>query len=288
MANFRQYDKKISGLRSMQRVTKTMKMVAATKLQRAQQAQKTAGVYNAQLGRLVERLAAAAPASHPLLTTRSPARNALLLVITSDKGLCGGFNNRLIRGVEQWLADHRESFHRVRVSFCGKRGYEALRRQVEVRSFYDEVAAKPGFADASAIGAELRKVFLAGRYDEVYLAYNQFKSALTQIPTIDRLLPLVPARAPAAAHAMVADYLFEPTGPELLGLLLEKTVNFRVFHALLENAAGEHGARMTAMDSATNNIETLTDRYTLLKNQARQAAITTELVEIISGAEALK
>ena len=288
MQNFREYNKKLASLRNMQRVTSTMKMVSATKLRRAQEAQKHATAYTAELSRMVERLAQATQISHPLLTARSPVRNALLVVITSDRGLCGGFNNRLQREVSHWLDTNRDVFRRVRVSFCGRRGHEFFKDKVEVRSVYEGVVARPDFASASGIGAELRKLFLAARYDEVYLAYNRFKSAMVQVPVVERLLPLANERKPVAESGPLAFYLFEPVEAELLGLLLEKTVNFRVFFALLENAAGEHGARMTAMDNATNNIEDLTEHYTLLRNQARQASITTELVEIISGAEALK
>jgi F-type H+-transporting ATPase subunit gamma len=286
MQNFREYGTKLASLRNMQRVTNTMKMVSAAKLKRAREAQRHASAYTAHLSRLAERLAQSVEATHPLLTARTPVRNALVVLFTSDRGLCGSFNTRLQREVSQWLGEHRNTFRHIRVSFCGKKGYEFFRDEVEVRTVYEGIVTKPGFAAASRIGAEMMKVFLAGRYDEVYLAYNRFSSAMAQTPTIERLLPLSPERPPETGP--LALYLFEPAGAELLGLLLEKTVNFRVFFALLENAAGEHGARMTAMDNATNNIEDLTEHYTLLMNQARQASITEELVEIIAGAEALK
>jgi F-type H+-transporting ATPase subunit gamma len=289
MANFREYNRKIVGLRNMQRVTRTMKMVAATKLRRAQDARKKAADYTAHLGKLISRLAGVIDASaYPLMCLRAPVRRVLLLVVTSDKGLCGGFNHRLTRYVEEWIEENKGRYRRIRASFCGRRGYDFFKDKVEVRQFYETAVAHLDFVTASAIGNEMKRVFLSGRYDEVYLAYNEFKSPLSQKPVVDKLLPLAAERIRGEKAGPPGQYLFEPEEPELIGLLLAKVVVFRVYHALLESAAGEHGARMTAMDNATTNIDKLIERYTLLRNQARQASITKELIEVISGAEALK
>ena len=289
MANHRKYNAKLTSLRNMQRVTKTMKMVAATRLNHAQEARRKATAYMAKLDKLVTHLATTGvEASHPLMQPRAVPRSALVLLITSDRGLCGGFNHRLNKHVAEWLDRKRPDYRRIRMSFCGKDGYLCFKDHVEVRNYFEGSTSAPSFADALVIGAQLVRAFLAGRYDQIYLAYNVFRSPLSQDPTMELLLPLGRERMGTRAPRAETAYLFEPAGSEMLGFLLQKTVNFRIFNALLENAAGEHGARMTAMDRATTNIDTLCETYTLLRNQARQSAITTELVEIISGAEALK
>ena len=289
MANYRKYNAKLTSLRNMQRVTKTMKMVAATRLNHAQEARRKAAAYMARLEKLVAHLTTTGmEISHPLMQPRAVPRSALVLLITSDRGLCGGFNHRLNKHVAEWLEQKRPQYRRIRMSFCGKDGYHFFKNQVEVRNYYEGVSADPSFANALMIGTELVRAFITGRYDQVYLAFNIFRSPLSQTPTVEPLLPL--GREHIEDHKPVGHttYLFEPAGSEMLGFLLQKTVNFRIFNALLENAVGEHGARMTAMDRATTNIDTLCEKYTLLRNQARQSSITTELVEIISGAEALK
>ena len=289
MANYRKYNAKLTSLRNMQRVTKTMKMVAATRLNHAQEARRKAKTYMTKLDKLVENLATTGvEVSHPLMRSRPVPRSVLVLLITSDRGLCGGFNHHLNKYVARWLDQKRPGYRRIRMSFCGKDGYHFFKDQVEVRDYFEGITADPSFTGALTIGAQLVRAFLAARYDQIYLAYNTFRSPLLQEPKLELLLPMgrghVETRAPSAQTA----YLFEPAGSEMLGLLLQKTVYFRIFNALLENAAGEHGARMTAMDRATTNIDSLCETYTMLRNQARQSAITTELVEIISGAEALK
>ena len=289
MANYRKYNSKLTSLRNMQRVTKTMKMVAATRLNHAQENRRKAMAYMAKLDKLVLHLATTGvEASHPLMRPRAVPRSALVLLITSDRGLCGGFNHHLNKYVAEWLDQKRPGYRRIRMSFCGKDGYHFFKGQVEVRNYFEGVAADPSFAGALTIGTQLVRAFLAGRYDQIFLAYNAFRSPLLQEPKMELLLPMGREQVENRKPSAQTPYLFEPTGSEMLGLLLQKTVNFRIFNALLENAAGEHGARMTAMDRATTNIDSLCETYTMLRNQARQSAITTELVEIISGAEALK
>ncbi len=289
MSSFREFNRKVRSLRGTQRVTQTMKLVASTKLRRAQEAQKKASAYAAKLNKLVARLARAAEASaHPLLAPRPNPRNALLILITSDRGLCGGFNNNIIKAARHWLADNARKYRRIRVSFFGRRGWAALKDDVEMRSYYEDLAAKPKFVDAVAIGHELCNAYLARKYDEIFLAYNVFNSPISQDPKIIRLLPTCATDAKADREMANTTYLIEPAGNQMIGLLLTKTVIFNLFYALLQNAAGENGARMTAMDNATSNIDKLCEHFSLLRNRIRQAGITTELTEIVSGAEALK
>ena len=265
-----------------------MKMVSATKFHRAVEAQRKARAYAEQMQALFGRIASAAGlAAHPLMTPRAKPRHALLLVFTSDKGLCGGFNNRLVKEVSLWLADHKQHYERIDLSFCGRRGFNYFRTRARMRRHYEGITHRPQFENAVAVGKELCEIFLDGRYDEVFLAFNLFKSALTQTPLVRRLLPLQPDQLPKKADGPSPAYLFEPKGPDLLAWMLPRMVAYSVFEALIENAAGEHGARMTAMDNATSNADKVISHTTLLRNRARQASITKELIEIISGAEAL-
>ena len=268
-------------------MTRTMKMVSATKLRRAQEAQRRALDYGNRVDGIIGLLSRPdRRATHPLLETRPRVRRILVLLASSDRGLCGSFNHQVIRKTAAWVADRESRAVRVEFSFCGRRGFLALRDHVRARRTYEGATAKPAFAQARAISAELREAFLSGRYDEVHLAFNSFQGPMKQAPVVERLLPLR-AEFPRARAAASVGFLFEPPAPELLAWLVPKIVDFRIYRALLDSAAGEHGARMTAMDSATTNAEKMINTLTRLRNRARQAAITRELIEVVSGAEAL-
>jgi F-type H+-transporting ATPase subunit gamma len=287
MPSIKEYDVKLKSLKNTQKMTKTMKMVSASKLRRAQDAQRNAMDYAARVEELIARLAASVEsAAHPLLEQRT-AKRALILLYTSDRGLCAGFNNNLIKFTQRWLADNADTYpDGVDVSFCGRRGFSHFKRRVNVKTVYEESTAVPDFLTAREIGREIRKDFEEGVYDEVFLAYNIFKSALSQEPALNKLLP-VEANVLEGGEKVNADYIFEPAQEEMLKSVLPRAVYFKIYNAFLENSAGEHGARMTAMDNATNNAQDLIKTYTLRRNRARQAAITTELTEIVAGAEAL-
>lgn len=287
MPSIKDYNVKLASLKNTRKITKTMKMVSASKLRRAQIAQRSAHIYSLRLNELIARLAVSVDsAAHPLLNQRTPVKNVLLLAFSSDRGLCGGFNNNLCKFVNTWVRENQGKYGSIDLSFCGKRGHTFFSRRVSVKKHYGGVTVTPDFLVASQIGEELSEMFVNGEYDEVYLAYNEFKSALSQNPTIHKLLP-IEASELAGGQAISSDYIFEPAQPELLATLLPRSTFFKIYYTLLENSAGEHGARMTAMDNATNNANDLIDQYTLLRNRARQASITTELTEIVAGAEAL-
>lgn len=285
----REFNQKLSSLGNTMKMTKTMKMVSASKLRKAQDAQRNSQAYAQRVNDLIARLASALDASdHPLLTPREGKKKAQVVIFTSDKGLCGAFNNHMIRHVSNWLAEHEDEFEELRLSFCGRRGFAYFNKRRAVHEHYEDVTTTPAFADAAHIAHELMEGFENETFDEVYLAYNIFHSPLSQTPTVQKLLPIEAAEfATKPIEAEAVDYIFEPPREELLEELIPKTVKFKIYYALLENAAGEHGARMTAMDNATTNCDKMIDHYTLMRNRARQAAITTELIEIISGAEAL-
>jgi F-type H+-transporting ATPase subunit gamma len=288
MPSIKEYNTKLHSLRNTSKMTRTMKMVSASKLRRAQQAQRQSSLYAARLNAFIARLAASADGrQHPLLQPRDVERKPLLLIYTSDRGLCGGFNNNLIRMAARWMADRAHRFPHVGLSFCGRRGYNYFRRRGLVEDYFEHVTAAPDFDDAVRIGERLSALFTSGAYDSVYLVYNRFRSALSQTPVIEQVLPFQSTEFLEGGEQIPSDYIFEPSQQALLDRLLPRTLYFKLYFALLENAAGEHGARMTAMDNATNNAGTMIETYTLLRNRARQAAITTELIEIVAGAEAL-
>lgn len=288
MQALKEYTHRIKSLKNTRKITKTMKMVAATRLRHAQQAQQGARLYSTRLSELMSRfLAAGDDIGDPLLTPRVKSKRALVLMFSSDRGLCGSFNNQIAKSVISWIHERSGQFERVDVSFCGRRGYNALKNRVKVRRNYEGVTNKPSYADACRISAELKELFLTEHYDEVYLAYNQHQSPLVQKPIVEKLLPFEPPVG-GDGPGPEAPYIYEPGEKKLLSLLLPKMLDFLVFHALLENAAGEQGARMTAMDNATNNAGDMISWLTLLRNRARQAAITKDISEIVSGVEAMK
>jgi F-type H+-transporting ATPase subunit gamma len=266
-----------------------MKMVAASKLNKAMDAQRKALLFNEKLREMIGRLAATVDErSHPLLRTVEQPRNVLVLMFTSDKGLCAGFNNNLIRYGRRWLQAPERAGINLEMSFCGRRGWVALRNKIKVRHHYEGVTARPQYTDAVRIANDLCSAFIAGEVDEVVMAYNKFVNPLTQRPHFERLLPIGADVLGDSKEKLSSEMILEPPENEILRRLVPKVVEFEIYFALLENAAGENGARMTAMDNATNNASSLIDLYTLMRNRARQASITKELIEIVSGAEALK
>lgn len=289
MIGIREFNKKITSLKNTKKMTKTMKMVSASKFKRAYKAQSGALAYANELKKLMDRLAATQNMiAHPLFERPKNIQNALVLLITSDKGLCGGFNNNLIRYIRTWSNENKDKYKFIDFSFCGRRGFMTLRRQVSANKNYEGVSYKPSFSNAVMIADDLVKDFLDRKYDEIYIAYNHFKNPLSQVPIIEKLIPFdAQMFRRESVKGVLTDYIFEPQSSKLFEFLVPKYLHFKIFFTLLENAAGEHGSRMTAMDKATENTSQLIDQYVMSRNRARQAAITTELIEIVSGAEAL-
>ena len=288
MIGIKEYNKKITSLKNTRKMTKTMKMVSASKFKRAHKAQANALDYARKLQELMSRLSSSrGQQNHPLIKSKKLVNKVLVVVFTSDKGLCGGFNNNLIRQLRVWLHENQYKYHQITLSFCGRRGYIAFRKSQNIQKYYEHITLKPNFADALKVAQDLSTAYTKGEFDEMYLAYSRFNAPLSQTPVIEKILPLDPAALVKEAKPQNANYEYEPEQGELMDFLIPKFLNFKIYFTLLENAAGEHGARMSAMDKASQNTSDLIDRYTLLRNRARQAAITTELIEIISGAEAL-
>lgn len=289
MIGIKEFNKKITSLKNTGKMTKTMKMVAASKFKRAYKAQMNAKDYAQKLAELMKRLSGSGPVDHPLLQTKKAVTKCLIVLFTSDKGLCGAFNNNLIRKTRYWISENSHKYTVIAMDFCGRRGYVSFRRTAKVNKYYQNITLKPAFEDALELANDITDSFIKEEYEEIYIAYNRFDGALSHTPVIEKILPLdASVLRGNDAKLQNAYYAYEPKENEIFSFLVPKFLNFRIFFTLLENAAGEHGARMAAMDKASQNTDDLIDRYTLLRNRARQAAITTELIEIISGAEALK
>ncbi len=285
MASLKSIRKRIGSVKSTQQITKAMKMVAAAKLRRAQEAATEARPYAEKLGALLQTVAArVGPESHPLLAQREPEGHIDLVVVTSDRGLCGGYNANLLRRAEVFLAQHASA--QVRLTLVGRKGHDFYRRRpVDIQEHHINLAAGPDHDLAVRIALRVARDFAAGETDAVYLLYSRFQSALSQVPTVERLLPVT---TPDGEQPGMAEYIYEPDAATLLDRLLVQYITTLVHRAFLEAVASEHAARMTAMDSATSNASDMIDRLTLAMNRARQAAITKELMEIVSGAESLK
>ncbi len=283
MPNLKDLRKRIGSVRSTQQITKAMKMIAAARLRRAQEAAEHARPYAAKLTEMFTAVVAGlSEEAHPLLARREERRIDLVL-LTSDRGLCGGFNANLVRQAETFLREHQD--REVQLMLVGRKGLDYYRRR-RITSLVERTGVVPtGVGEISRELAERVTARFAGdQTDAVYLLYSRFQSAIAQIPTVVRLLPV----DTPPEDASPVEYIFEPPRPELLARLLPRYVETRMLQALLESIASELGARMTAMDNATRNASEMIDRLTLSMNRARQAAITTELMEIVSGAEALK
>jgi F-type H+-transporting ATPase subunit gamma len=226
--------------------------------------------------------------AHPLLTARE-AKKLALLVVTSDRGLCGSFNSGLTRAVHRFLNEHRGEYEDITLFVVGRKGRDFFRRrEIPIRKEYLGVLGSLSRGHAERMSNDLVGGFLSGEFDEVRIAFNEFRSAISQMVRFEKMFPIALEKAEGEAGGAGIDYLYEPGRKEILASLLPKYVETQIFRVLLESVAGEHGARMTAMDSATNNSVDMISRLTLQMNRARQATITTELTEIVSGAEALK
>ena len=288
MANLRAIRKRVSSVKSTQQITRAMKMVSAAKLRRAQDGVNAARPYARRMREVVQAVAArAGEDAHPLLASREGKRLALL-VVTSDRGLAGSFNAGLTRAVHRFLNEHRGEYEETTLFVVGRKGRDFFRRrEIPMRKEYLGVLGSLSRHHAETVATDLVGGFLAGEFDEVQIAFNEFRSAISQVVRFEKMFPIA-LESSGKDGGDEVDYLYEPSRKEILATLLPKYVQTMIFRILLESVAGEHGARMTAMDSATNNSVDMIARLTLQMNRARQATITTELTEIVSGAEALK
>ncbi len=286
MANLKAIKKRIVSVKNTRQITKAMKMVSAAKLRRAQENVVAARPYARMLGEVLGRLTANPDAEANPLQVKREVKNLLLIVVTSDRGLCGGFNANLCKAAERFVREHKDEYPAISIMTVGRKGFEYLKNRQKIFKNQSGVFAHLSSQTAALLAEEVINGFVAEEYDEVRIIYNAFRSVMSQDITLEQLLPVAP-KAAAEPTEVPPVYIYEPAKESLLGELLPKNVEVQIFKALLESNAAEHGARMTAMDSASKNADEMISKLTLQYNRARQAAITTELIEIISGAESL-
>jgi F-type H+-transporting ATPase subunit gamma len=273
--------RRIRSVKNTQQITKAMKMVSAAKLRRAQEAMFAARPYARKMMEVLNSLAGRAqPELHPLLQEHGDKR-ILLLVVTSDKGLCGGFNANILRTAARFLEERAGKD--LALECLGRKGRDFFkRRRWRVRNEHIGLFQSVKFSAAKAIAQDLIRAYTGQELDQVYLLYNEFKSVVQQRIVVERLLPIERLALEPTAPAL--DYIYEPLPAQIFAEILPRHVEIQVFRALLESAAAEHGARMSAMDAASNNASDMIDRLTLYMNKVRQAAITKEIIEVVSGA----
>jgi F-type H+-transporting ATPase subunit gamma len=276
--------RRIRSVKSTQQLTKAMKMVAAAKLRRAQERMMSARPYAAALRKVLSSLSSRVDfAKHPLLQEREQENKVLLVVVTADRGLCGAFNTNVLRVAQNAIADKR--WQEVHLLPIGRKAFDFFKRRPQpIRRQATHVYQALSIETARDIANTLIEDFVTGEFDAVYVLYNEFKSIIAQRVTLERLLPLDRSFTEPAEPAI--EYLYEPSAEAILSDLLPKHIEFQLFRVLLESAAAEQGARMTAMEAATKNAGELIDHLTLTYNRIRQAAITKEIIEIVSGAAA--
>jgi len=288
MATLKVIRKRIGSVRNTQQITKAMKMVSAAKLRRAQEAAVQARPYAEKMTELLKNVAArVANDAHPLLTPREEKKVQIVL-FTSDRGLCGGYNTNMIRAAEAFIRQQAGD-RQIELTLVGRKGGDHFRRRgAKIADRYVDILYKAADELAGEIAQKLISRFVSGEVDAVYILYSRFRSALSQVPTLEKLLPVALAESIEVQAQQQTEYLYEPGVEQLLASLLPRITGVTVQRALLEATASEHGARMTAMESASGNASKMIGALTLQMNRARQASITRELLEIVGTAEALK
>ena len=294
MASLKEVRARIASINSTQQITKAMKMVAAAKLRRAQDNITQLRPYAQKLRQMLGTVSAGADvASESPYKKERPVERVLLIVVTSDRGLCGAFNTNAVKGAlavidEKYAAQARSG--NVEIMAIGKKGAEAfIRRGFKVNTAHVNIFGTLNFAAVREAAEEAMDGFVKGHYDVVEVIYNEFRNAAVQVVRAEQMLPIVAAEAPAGTTTSTTaiNYIFEPSEEEIVTELIPKTIKIQLYKAVLDSNASEHGARMTAMDKATENAGELLKELRLVYNRTRQAAITTEILEIVGGAEAL-
>lgn len=287
MASLKSIKKRIVSVKNTRQITKAMKMVSAAKLRRAQETIVAARPYANKMNEVLQSLAGSLQDDqHPLLEKRE-VKKLLLIVITADRGLCGGFNTNLCKTGERFLKDNSESYEQIHVLTVGRKGYEYFKNRCDIYKNVTDIISKPVYERTALLAQDIIHGFLEGEYDRVEVLYNSFRTVMSQDITFQQLLPVV-TESQGAADEHHVEFIYEPSQKQLLAEIVPKNIEVQIFRSVLESIAGEHGARMTAMDSATKNADEMIGKLTLQYNRARQAAITTELMEIISGSESIK
>lgn len=286
-AGVREFKRRIRSVQSTQQITKAMKMVSAAKLRRAQEAAEASRPYTETLqGTLARLVGLSSDVEHPLLAKRAEVTKVGYIVVTADKGLCGGFNTNIIRAALDSLAADERQPEKGMIA-VGRKGRDFFRKRGGLEAEFVNLGDKVSYADAREIAQYIMNAYENEEFDEVYVVYARFVNAIRQVPTVEKILPIEPPEETAVSEIKV-EYIYEPSAEEILLNLLPRYVGSLIYHALLESKASEHGARMTAMGNASDNAGEIIDNLTLKMNKVRQAAITDEILDIVGGAEALK
>lgn len=288
MAALRDIKRKITAVQKTKQITRAMNMVAASKLRSSQLRMENFRPYAVKFMDVLMSLALRVDSRmHPLLAVRIPNK-IRLIIVTSDRGLCGGFNTNVIKTAEKFIKEKTQQGKEVQMITVGRKGYDHFRRKVKVISAHSDVFSKFDMTLASRIGEDVIPSFIAEEYDELYMIFSEFTSVAIQRPKVVRLLPIPSlAEEESVSDDKRVDYTYEPSDEELLNRLLPMYIRVLLYRALVETSAGENAARMMAMDNATNNCDEMIQSLTLTFNKTRQAAITKELMDIVGGAEAL-
>ncbi|MGL4598764.1 MAG: ATP synthase F1 subunit gamma [Bacteroidia bacterium] len=287
MPSLKEVRNRITSVSSTQQITSAMKMVSAAKLRRAQDAITQMRPYATKLREILENLSASLDSSEGVYSKQRDVKNVLLVVITSNRGLAGAFNANIVKAATRSI---RENYAGSNIHYLsiGKKGGDAFRKTTYTAAFSDfngnELFDNLAFARVAPVAERIMKAFADGQYDKVVLVYNQFKNAAVQLTTVEQFLPVVPTQGKETSKT---DYLFEPGKAEIVEDLIPRSLKTQLYKALLDSAASEHGARMTAMHKATDNAKDLLRSLRITYNKARQASITNEILEIVGGAEAL-
>ncbi len=293
MPNLKDIRVRIDSTKNTQQITKAMKMVSAAKLRKAQQQIVNMRPYATTLLKVIADIAVTQRVSHPLMEPKADIKKVLLVVLTSDRGLCGAFNTQICRFAENYIKDNKEILQKLDFMFIGKRGADYFARRgfkaIETQTRLDKEVS---YALASGMAEKIMRLYLSGEYDEIRLIYNEFKSAISQRPVAETLLPVDISKQTYLSDVknshFSVDMIYEPKPEQIIDQMLVKHFSIQVYRCMSESVAAEHGARMNSMENATNNAREVLGRLTLTYNKLRQEKITTELIEIVSGAEALK
>lgn len=293
MPSIKDLKKRIGTVKNTQQTTKAMKMVSAAKLRRAQEAIVAQRPYARQIERILGSIADSVESlESPFIKTGVEAgtKKLLLIAVSSDRGLCGGFNGNIIKFTQRWLAENGSQYSQVEMAYVGKKAFDVLKRRLVQKdaSKFNYPAAKVTFGVAKGLADTLVKYFEDGEYSEIKFIYNEFKNAVSQKVVLEDFLPIQPAKPNANAVASAGSRIVKPSPTEVFNLLLKKNFGAQVYRILLESQASEHGARMSAMENATKNAGEMMRKLSLQYNKQRQAGITKELLEIISGSESQK
>lgn len=292
MPSIKDLKKRISTVKNTQQTTRAMKMVSAAKLRRAQEAVLSQRPYAKRLDQMMRKIAALqGEVSSPLLRREgaSAERKVLLVLVTSDRGLCGGFNSNAIKAANRWMKANQTEYSQITLGFVGRKGFDFFKtKKISLGPNFAHAAGKVTFQKATELAKALQELYLSGQFDEIKIVYSEFKNAVSQRLMVEDFLPLLPPQVEGVAVEELKEVLVKPSSKELLDALLTKQFAVQAFRVLLESQASEHGARMSAMENATKNAGEMLRKLTLNYNKQRQAGITKELLEIISGSESQK